>query len=263
MIDLGDVLPLSVTVYDAAGNLADAGSMALTVVAPSAAYVIDPVAPTSTGIYSYDFTPLEPGRHSIRWVATGANASVFTDQFDVDAAPTGVVSLADAKGRLKITSSANDEELRRVIAASTVWLEGKVGPVVPRIVTEVVEPSSGKLLLTQAPVISLTSVVGAYGYTQTFDVSTLFTDVRAGIVRPAYGAYGFWFPVTVVYVAGIAIVDAQLQEIAHDYIEWRWESRRGASPLPLQGEEYDSTVPMDVPNKIKTALEQYSRTVVA
>lgn len=265
MIELGDVVPLSITVRDAAGAPADATTVTLSITQPdgTAATITNPRTSTTAGVYDYDFTPVQAGRHNVRWVATGANASAYEDVFDVAATPSrAIVSLANVKARLGKNSTATDEELRRVVAAATDWIESEIGPVVRQTRTRTVTPSGGMLFL-DGPVISLTTVVAAYGYPGTYDPLTMFLDGDTGIVRPAYAGLPFCYPVTVTYLAGRAVVPALVQEAALDYIEWLWESRRGAAPLPLQGAEYEVTTPMTTPLRIAQKLAPYKPAVVA
>jgi hypothetical protein len=71
-IDLGDSVPLSVEVKNAAGALANGGAVTVTVTQPDGTPAGPfTVSPTTTGVYDYDFTPTQVGRHQVRWVATG------------------------------------------------------------------------------------------------------------------------------------------------------------------------------------------------
>ena len=234
MIYVGDPLPLSVTVRDAAGALANAGNMALTITGPTTATVIDPVAPTSTGVYDYDFTPTEVGRHEYRWVATGANARTLEDVFNVDEELTGaIVSLSEAKAHLNIPDDdrTGDDELRQTIAVASEWVESRIGAVAQRTVTDVVTPSGGQLFLSQ-PVISLTSIAGAYGYGSTYDVGSVYLDDR--VVNPgAYGAGFGCYPLTVTYVAGRAVVPEPVRFAVKELVRALWGSQRGPGDLGL------------------------------
>lgn len=266
MFDLGDPIPLSINIRDAAGALANATAVTLSITQPdgTAATITNPVAPASTGVYTYSFTPTQAGRHGVRWVATGTNASAYTDAFDVDeAAPLGIVSLADVKAHLNITSTTNDEELRRFIDAATDFIESRIGPVVRRSITATVFPQSGLLFLTP-PVVSLTTMTYAYGYSGSVDVTGVYLDGYAGVVRPAYGTT-FAYPVTVTYVGGRAIVPALIQQAALDYVKWSWETQRGSTPLPLPGgvNDFEVATPATVPYRILQALEPYVSPVVA
>src|SRR4029078_8544822 len=142
MFDLGDVVPLRVEIRDTAGALANAGSVAVTVTAPDETSTTPSVGNTSTGVYTATYTPTQIGRHRVRWVATGVNASAFTDVFDVRSGSSiQLFSLTDARAFLHLSKTTNDEELRGWIEAATAAVEAVVGPVVPRTIVENVRAS--------------------------------------------------------------------------------------------------------------------------
>lgn len=159
MYDLGDVATLSVTTTNAAGQPENAGSVAITVTLPDGTTTAqDPVAPTDTGQYDFDYPTVQAGRHAVRWVATGANASSYEDAFHVEPADPGAfISLASAKTFMKKTGTADDEKIRPFVHAACAMIEERIGPVTPR---TVVEDTSGRALivLEHRPVVSVTSV---------------------------------------------------------------------------------------------------------
>jgi hypothetical protein len=229
LYDLADQVPLTVQITDAAGVPADAGSVVLTITLPDGSTVSPAVSSPSTGKYQVDFVPSMPGRHSVKWVASGANASAFSDVFDVRAAfPPYIVSLLDTKRHLNLSSSVDDEELRSFIEAATRVVENVVGPVVVRSVSEV-HASPGRLLvLGQTPVLSLTSIspvsVGGVSYSST-DVDV---DLATGVVRLLSGRR-FAGPLRVVYTAGRVSVPASMTLAAKLIIGQMWETQRGHS----------------------------------
>jgi hypothetical protein len=160
---LGDVVPLSVTVRDADGNPADAGSVALTVTLPDGTTdVTANISSTSTGVYDHDYATVQAGRHGVRWVATGTNASAFTDVFDVEPADDGdFISLADIKKHLRKTSDADDADLAGFISAACQMIVERIGPVSPTPRTDTVHVRGwcdNTIVLDASPVITVTSV---------------------------------------------------------------------------------------------------------
>lgn len=164
--NLGDVVPLSVTVKDANGNPANAGSVTLTVTLPDGTTDITAdIASTTAGVYDHDFATAQAGVHQVRWVATGANASAFEDAFSV-ASATGLnfISLAEAKKHLKkdLTKTADDAELLEFVSAACSKIVDLVGPVAPTSLTQTAWPgwrSVGHVIVLDAhPVIEVTSV---------------------------------------------------------------------------------------------------------
>lgn len=158
--DLADKVPLSIEIKDPSGALADAGNVALTITLPDGtSETHDPIASTTAGVYDYDYPTVQAGVHHVRWVATGANASAFTDAFVVepaDGAPW--ISLADARQHLNKTP-ADDEQLRWFVGAACQLIEDRMGAVGPRTVTADVRAHRGVIVLPQRPVISVTNVV--------------------------------------------------------------------------------------------------------
>ncbi|GAB1823575.1 hypothetical protein [Herbidospora sp. RD11066] len=161
-IDLGDVVPLSVVIRDAAGQLADASQVHLTITLPDGtAAAVGPVAPTSTGVYDHDYATVQAGHHVVRWVATGANASAYTDAFDVQPADGSPwISLADLKNHLKQSgiATSDDEKLRGNIASACRVITDRMGEVSPITAVLEVERRGKTIILPVRPVIAITSV---------------------------------------------------------------------------------------------------------
>lgn len=199
-IDLGDLVPLSVKVYDANGILANAGSVSLSVTLPDGTTnSVGVISPTTTGVYQYDYPTVQYGRHSVRWLATGLNSSAFTDVFYVE--PTDSVtyiSLQQFKTHIKKDSTGDDESLRSFIAAACRVITDRTRQIVPANFTEIYRPSRCVIHLDRYPVVSVTSVVN----TSTAVPITGFT-----LTRPESGilTLPMWRnqEVTVVYRAGM------------------------------------------------------------
>ena len=241
--DLGSVVPLSVTVTDASGTAADAGSVVLTVTLPDQTTETPAVTNASTGTYSAEYTPTQAGRHIARWVATGANASAYTDVFDVtEAAVAGIISLRDAKKHLNmsLTLTTNDDELRTHINSATKVVEYYVGPVAIRSVTQVVR-GGASVVLSRTPVISLTSVTAVYAGGPIYNVDDLDLDGETGIVRHLLGV-PLVGPLRWVYKVGRTVVDANWQLSARIIVKHLWETQRGGSRRPGMGGQSDDIV---------------------
>lgn len=229
--DLGDVLPLTVEVRDAAGNLANAGAVTLTIGLPDGTSATPAVTNPSVGRYQCDYQPPQPGRYTARWVASGLNSSAYVDEFDVRPADPGyILSLSTAKAALNMSSSstADDEELRSLIEAVTRVIEDYRGEVIARrTVTEKITPSSWRrLLLSYVPVISVTSVTRAVdGFTWSPTDLTI-ADPAVGYVDAALTAPAFYGELTVTYVAGQAIVPANYTEAAKIIVQHLWQTQR-------------------------------------
>lgn len=253
MFDLGDVVPLTVQIRDSNGNLANAGGITLTIGLPDGSSISPTPSNPTTGTYQLDYVTTQSGRHSVRWLATGANGSAFTDGFDVRAADPGyIISLADAKATLNMsaTNTADDEEMKVYLEAVTRMIEDyRNEAVVRRAVVEKIDTIRGvrsidqvgngyhslyatqaatqSLALSVSPIISVTSVARVDG-TYTWNLAQLDVDTDASTVTVLYGPlfYGY---VQVNYVAGYPIVPANYTLAARIIFAHLWELQRAPS----------------------------------
>lgn len=231
--DLGAVVPLGTTVRDSAGAMANAGAMALTITLPDNTTVSVPaVAPTTTGIYAYDYPTVQPGRHAVRWVASGLNAGAYTDVFDVrEAAPPMLFSLAGAKAKLDIpsTSTSDDEELREFIEATTQCVEFFVGPVVRRTVQEVLQGDREMWVLHTLPVIAVSAITPLQIWQQGIDVGVLDVDTATGILRRKDALWFFSGEYRITYTAGRTAVAPNVSLASKLILQHLWRTNYGAS----------------------------------
>ncbi|MEU0393813.1 hypothetical protein ABZ208_13720 [Streptomyces sp. NPDC006208] len=262
--DLGTVVPLGTTVRDAAGDLANAGAMALSLALPDGTTTtVSPVAPTSTGLYAYDYATVQAGRHTVRWVATGVNAGAYTDSFDVrEAAPPGILSLADAKKHLNKTGTTDDDEIRGWVESITAGIEGLCGPVIVRAVTERHEGRRVSMIcLRQTPVLSLTSVVAILDSGADYTVGDLDVDAVTGVVQRLDGGT-LTGPLRVTYTAGRRIVPAAISSAARIILQHLWRTQQGPGRPQLGTGDFDVTEPVvgfgyAIPNRALQLLEPY------
>lgn len=224
--DLGDLVPLTVTVKDAAGVATNASTVVLTVTLPDGTTVAPSVAnpPAVTGVYVCDYATTVAGRHSARWVSTGPSAA-YLDAFDVRPADAPyIVSLRDAKAHLKITDTSTDEELRGFIEDATGVVERHLNKaVVRRSFTEEQCASCGFFTIDKIPALSLTTVASVDG-TKTWDVSKLHVD-PAGIVTASSGT-ALAGPIAVTYIAGMPLIPSHYTRAAKIIIQHLWETQR-------------------------------------
>jgi hypothetical protein len=262
--DLGAVVPLGTTVRDAAGDLANAGLMSVTITLPDAtATTITPVAPTSTGVYAYDYATTQAGRHTVRWVATGVNAGAYTDSFDVrESTPPGILSLADAKKHLNKTTTTDDDEIRSWVESITAGIEGLCGPVVVRTVSERHEGRRVPLIcLRQTPILSVTSVVAVLSGGTSYTVADLDVDAVTGVVQRLDGGT-LTGPLLVTYAAGRRIVPAAMTAAAKIILQHLWRTQQGPGRPQLGTGDFDVSEPIQgfgyaIPNRALQLLEPY------
>lgn len=262
--DLGAVVPLGTTVRDSAEALANAGAMALTITLPDATIVaVSPVAPTSTGLYAYDYPSTQAGRHTVRWVATGVHAGAYTDSFDVrEAAPPAILSLADAKKHLNKTSTTDDDEIRSWVESITSGIEGLCGPVVVRTVTERHEGRRVPMIaLRHTPVLTLTSVVPVLDGGTAYVVADLDVDTSTGVVQRLDGGT-LTGPLRVTYTAGRRIIPAAISSAAKIILQHLWRTQQGPGRPQRGMGDFDVTEPVAgfgyaIPNRALQLLEPY------
>lgn len=231
--DLGDTVPLAAEAVDPGGNPVNPTGATLTITLPDGTTVTPTVTnpPTTTGQYSVDYVTEQPGRHAVRWVFTVPN-SAYTDVFDVrEEVPPLIVSLADAKKHLNLTSSRSDEEVRAWLESITEGVENLAGVCVRRTFSERHDtPGCGfpQLVLHRTPVLALVSVRGILSLGRTYDVAGLDVDGETGIVQRLDG-HRLYGPLRVTYTAGRQVIPASIRDAAKIILKHLWRTQYGAS----------------------------------
>lgn len=228
-IDLGDVHTIAVEITSDGTTLANATSVTLVVTLPDGT-TSGSLTPTnsSTGVYTYDYTPTVVGRHSVRWVASGSNAGAFTDVFDVaDPALLPVVSLAELRTALKLSATTSDELLREILDEATDLAERRVGRALRRkTVVESHAGGSSGILLRQPPALSITSVVENG---TTLDASAYFVRESSGVLYRGTATAPYCWPsgtVVVTYVAGYADPPSAAKRGVKAIAKWLYQSEQ-------------------------------------
>jgi hypothetical protein len=128
-----------------------------------------------------------------------------------------------------------------MLAGITPVIEDIVGPVIPKTYTEVVSGSE-KLRLGVTPLISVTSVVPFTSYGTSY-VPASMRWTENGVVVLNYGGCFYGDRFTVTYVAGRKPVPPNISLAAKMILKHMWESQRGSSGTPYQGDpQEDFTV---------------------
>lgn len=261
MFDFHDPVVLSIEVRNSAGALENAGAVVCTVTLPDDTTATPTVVNGSAGVYTVTYTPTVAGRHGVSWVATGANASAFTDVFDVRVVSgTQIVSLADAKATLNFTGTDNDEELREVIEDASDLIDRLCGPVVPRSVIEECAATAGLLFLTCAPALEVTAITSATGAGSLYAVADLtVASPDSAIVRLIDGSAIASDIYTVTYTAGRPEVPRRFVRACKLLVQHMWETQRGSSsPGRKRGDTTDVTSQgsmYTLPNRVLELLQ--------
>ena len=239
LFDLGDVANLTVTVRTAAGVAADAGAVACTVGLPDGTSVSPAVSKTATGTYQAAYTPTVAGRHTVRWVATGANASSYADVFDAfPANPRFLISLDDLREALNLaaTNTTHDAELRLYLAAATCVIETLDRPYLQETRTHTFDGGSASLVLPEAPIASVVSVSNTpqSGVPETVPAQLWRANTYSGIVTSTGRFPPGLHNVTVTYTVGEAQIPANVILAARELCRHWWQ-RSQQSPRPAFG----------------------------
>lgn len=147
-----------------------------------------------------------------------------------------LLTLAEAKKQLNITSDTDDDELQTYVDAVTPVIEEYIGPVEPREVTERLDAESGRraLVLRTTPVLSLTSVEPLLTGGITYPVDGLVLDPDTGEVRRRDGG---WFRGLLLFTlqAGRTEVTPTVNLAARMLVQHLWRtqhpSRSGGCPV--------------------------------
>ncbi|WP_318203024.1 hypothetical protein [Streptomyces sp. SCL15-4] len=259
--DLGATVRLTADCLDPGGTPTTAATAVVTVTLPDGTTATPAVTETSTtGRYQADHITTLAGRHTVRWVWTSP-AHAYTDAFDVrEAAPPAIISLADGRRHLKKTDTADDDEIRVWIEATTRAVEQFVGPVVVRTVTETVRFTSARAVaLTLTPALSLEGVTSRRPGGPAYRVEDLKLDPATGLVETADGGvlYG---PLDVTYRVGRTVVGANILAASRIILQHLWRTQQGPGRPQRGVDDYDVSEPLPglgfaIPNRAVQLLD--------
>lgn len=237
--DVGASVPIAVDVKDSTGALANSASVTLTITLPDGTTTSPTVTnpPANIGQYRFTYVPTLPGRYPWRFVATSLNAP-YEDTFDVRAASTALLSLADAKRQLKITNTASDDELRGFIESATEIVESYVGPIVPRSFTRRVNMRYRQYIhLPHTNVTAITGLTLVSDGSTPIALTSITVDATTGIV--SFKTPGGIFPyndMDITYTVGQSYVKANWITAAGLIVQHLWQAKLGNLPS-IQGDD--------------------------
>lgn len=272
--DLGDIVALGVTVKDATGAPANATAVTCTIYLPDGTTALPSVTNSGTGLYDINYTPTQFGRHAIKWLATGTNASAYADEFTVrDFAHMGVVSLDEVKAHLNIptTNTTNDEEIRRFMDAASDLAENYVGCVLGRqtFVNELYSGNTDIIRLNNPRALSITSVyengvlLEPTAYVLDYTGQRLTRVTTGSLSGPNY--FGIWAPgaqnISVSYVAGFINPPPAAKQGVLEIIRHLWQTQRGPSSVigrQQTGDDFYQTATYSLPRRAMELLDPVS-----
>jgi hypothetical protein len=272
--DLGDVVPLGITITDSTGANANASAVTCTIYQPDGTSTVGSVTNPSTGLYNCDFQPAQNGRHAVKWVATGTNASAYSDEFLVrDFTELGIVGLDEVKAHLNIplTDTTLDDELRSFIDSGSDLAESYVGQVLGRrtFTSELYDGGTEFIRIRNPKAISITSVtendlaVSASNYVLDYTGQRLYR-IGSGTLY-ATNSYGYWTQgmnnVSITYVAGYVNPPMAAKQGVLEIIRHLWQTQRGAINVMSRtqsGDEMYSTPTYSLPRRAMELLDPTS-----
>lgn len=182
------------------------------------------------------FTPQETGTYTVAWSSTSGQTGTST----VVVAPAviaQVMSLNDCYDTLKIdraqqgTNPSRDADMLAYARAAAGIVEGIVGPISPRTITEVLTPRGPAVLLRARPTAILSVTVNGAPY------EGWVPDFLAGMLY-ASGYTAGWQPgyknVKVVYTAGSGLVKPQVLLGIREVFRQLWERSRALGGAPVE-----------------------------
>jgi hypothetical protein len=235
--DLSDSVPIAVDVKDSAGALTNATTVTLTITQPDGTPTSPTVTnpPTVTGQYRVTYVPTQVGRHAWRFVAQTPNTA-YQDVFEVrETVSPSLLSLADAKSHLNITSTTYDDELREYLEAATEIVESYVGPIVTRTHTARVDGHRCAIPLPHTQVTGVTAISLVSDDSSPITLSDVAVDTTTGIITYKSGGTFAYGQMDVTYTVGRSFVKSNWTLAAKIIVKHNWETQLGNLPS-IQGD---------------------------
>lgn len=170
-------------------------------------------------------------------------------------------TLEEARKHLRLaganTTTDDDAKLTQFLGGAEEQLTSRVGPLEPTEVTEKVRANgTGTLVLTETPIISLTSLEPILLGMATVPVGLLDVDERSGVVErvDCLPLCGRW---KVTYQAGFATLPTTVKVAGLDLVlHWWRQSQSHGSTTYGEGSVVDFS---DLPNAVLNKLRPYLR----
>ena len=271
--DLGDKVYLTWNTVDSSGNAVNPGTVTLNITQPDATTSSVTTATSTTGTYTASFLPTQVGRHIVAWNAGTTWSQAYSDIFEVrDINDIGIVGYDEVLEFLNIpAASANENEVRRFIDASTDLAETYVGQVLGRrtFTDELYDGGTEFIRIRNPKAISITSVtenglaVSASNYVLDYTGQRLYR-IGSGTLY-ATNSYGYWTQgmnnVSITYVAGYVNPPMSAKQGVLEIIRHLWQTQRGAINVMSRtnsGDELYSTPTYSLPRRAMELLDPTS-----
>lgn len=232
--DAGSVYPATLAITDANNNPVNPSTATLTITLPdqttTSPAVTLPPATTGLLLVNYASSAAAPGLYKFTWATTGPVVTK-TDYVSFRTYAAGI-SLQEARDRLGLKTTVNDEKLRTLIASATREVEKITGTLVPRVFTGDWIPGTTKdvLRLPHGPALtssSVTALASVYPNGPSWAASDLVVGTYPGTVRLA-NLLPFWYgPWKATYTAGVPEIPEPVAEGIKEVVFDLWSQMRG------------------------------------
>jgi hypothetical protein len=268
---LGQPVLLTALVRNAAGALANADTVVLTITRPDGTTETPTVTnpPTVTGTYTFTYTPTQEHLHTVRWVFGGTNASApILDSFYVEpAAVAPLISLAQARKQCRLASPSDDTEVQRFALIASDICERRTQVWRRTLITATFDGGRHFLRLRR-PVLSITTVIESG---VAVDSTGWVLDAGKGWLYRGTTVLGMCWAigrqnVVVTYQAGTVEVPWGIRQGVRLLVAHLWDSQRGGSGLPAsEGADFeiDPRTGFTVPNAVLELWKPFMPPLVA
>lgn len=170
-----------------------------------------------------------------------------------------LLTLADAKRQLDIETSSSDAELQLYVDAVIETIEGYVGPVDERVVTETLRGQGATVVLQRTPVLSLTSLTPVLSGGMAVDVSRLHVDGASGVLSYLDGSLFSGGPWAALYRAGRLTTPPTFRLASALLLQHLWRTKHGAARGGSTSDDFSVNEPVPgfgyaVPNRVLQLL---------
>ena len=271
--DLGDKVYLTWNTVDSSGAAVNPGTVTLNITQPDGTTSSVTTATSTTGTYTASFLPTLAGRHILAWAATGSYPQAFSDVFEVrDINDIGIVGYDEALEFLNIpAASANENEIRRFIDASTDLAESYVGQILGRrtFTSELYDGGQEFIRIRNPKAMTISSVyengelVSSSNYVLDYTGQRLYR-IGSGTLY-ATNSYGYWTAgmnnISITYVAGYVNPPMAAKQGVLEILRHLWQTQRGAINVMSRtqsGDELYNTPTYSLPRRAMELLDPTS-----
>lgn len=173
-----------------------------------------------------------------------------------------LLTLAEAKAQVDVRGTSSDAEMQLYIDSLTSVIEGYIGVVEEREVTETVTGQGPAVVLLHPPVLSVTSLTPIRPGGIALDVARLHVDGPSGVVSYLNGSRFSGGPWAAVYTAGRTEVPPTIKLAALLLFQHLWRTRNGPARGGGGADDFSVTEPTPgfgyaVPNRVLQLLEPF------